>query len=149
MTEPDKPVVLAELWPGPVRLTVEELWKLNPGIDETRAEAMIADAIALAAVDAPCILRNDFEYADAAKVIIKGAILRWYDQGSGAMSSMSADVFSASYDTRNPRSATGFWKSEKKALARLCGHGAGAYTIDITNHGEYYDEPPWMEFVDP
>ena len=40
-------------------------------IEEDKAEAMIADALALAALVAPCITSEDFTYDAAAKAIIK------------------------------------------------------------------------------
>ena len=72
-------------------------------IDPVKAQAMIDDALALAAVTAPCILSSDFEHAAAAKAIIRGAILRWNDSGSGALSTVTTGPFGAGTDTRTPR----------------------------------------------
>ena len=101
-------------------------------IDEAKAEAMIADALAMAAVVAPCIVEEDFAYAAAAKAIIRGAILRWNDSGTGALTQQGAGPFQVSYDNRNPRKSL-FWPSEISQLQQLCAESAqlGAYTIDM------------------
>jgi hypothetical protein len=129
---------------GPVVITVENLRARAPNIDEETAADLIKDAMGLAAFHAPCILDENFEHTDAAAALIKAAILRWYDQGSGGLSSLQADVFTASYDNRVPRYAGGFMRSEIEKLRQMCGRGGGAYTIDIApNAGADWDEVDW------
>jgi hypothetical protein len=101
-------------------------------IDMEKAEAMIADAIAMAAVVAPCILEEDFVYAAAAKAILRGAILRWNDSGSGALTQQGAGPFQVSYDNRQTRRSL-FFPSEISQLQDLCAESGnlGAYTIDM------------------
>jgi hypothetical protein len=101
-------------------------------IDEAKAQAMIADALAMAARVAPCITATDFAYPDAARAILRGAILRWNEAGTGAMQSQTAGPFGVQVDTRQQRRGM-FWPSEIEQLQDLC-KGAddtgGAFTVD-------------------
>lgn len=119
--------------PGPVTITPADLAPFAE-IETTKAEAMIADALARAALIAPCITSDDFEHADAAKAIIRGAILRWDEAGTGAITSESIakGPFSHSQttDTRAARRSM-FWPSEIDELKGLCSAGgSGAFSID-------------------
>lgn len=111
-----------------VEITVEDLLPFAPDIDPVKAAAMIEDAMALALVIAPCIEDDDFAHASAAKAILRGAILRWDDSGSGALASTqeSAGPFShtTSFDTRQERKNL-FTPYEIGQLERLCGTGSG------------------------
>lgn len=102
-----------------VSLSIDDLTPFAPGISEEKAEAMITDALAMATLLAPCIAEDDFVYEDAAKAVIRGAILRWHDSGSGANASLTALGFSQSVDTRQPR-RTMFWPSEIEQLQKMC-----------------------------
>ena len=116
-----------------VSLSVDDLTPFA-SINEEKAEAMIADALALAARVAPCITDEEFAYPDAAKAIIRGAILRWNEAGTGALSAQSSGPFSQTVDTRQQRRGM-FWPSEITQLQELCRDGdtAGqAFTIDTT-----------------
>jgi hypothetical protein len=105
-------------------------------IDQAKAEAMIADAMALAVLVAPCLDDQDLSdlKRDAAKAIIRGAILRWNEAGTGALqaTSQTAGPFATNdtFDTRQPRKAM-YWPSEIQQLQRICkGENTGAYAID-------------------
>lgn len=100
-------------------------------IDPGKAQAMIDDAMALAAVTAPCILSEDFAHAAAAKAIIRGAILRWNDAGSGAFSQVTTGPFGVTGDTRTARKGM-FLPSELDDLKALCSTGGAgkAFSID-------------------
>ena len=103
-------------------------------IEEAKALAMIDDALALAAWVAPCILTEEFTYEAAAKAILRGAILRWHEAGSGAMQSQTAGPFAMSVDNRQQRRGM-FWPSEIEQLQELCRDGdtsTQAFTIDTT-----------------
>jgi len=103
-------------------------------LDEDKAAAMIADALALAARVAPCIEDEEFIYPAAAKAILRGAILRWADQGSGSGPALVAGVFGATPQNQPRRNL--FYPSEISQLQALCGGGRGkAFSIDTT--------PPW------
>lgn len=103
-------------------------------IDETKANAMIDDALALAAVVAPCINDDDFAYADAAKAVLRGAILRWNDSGTGALAQQGAGPFQTTYDTRQSRRSL-FYPSEISQLQDLCKESGTeqAFTVDTVS----------------
>lgn len=103
-------------------------------IDPAKAEAMIDDALALAARVAPCILSDTFADDAAARAILRGAILRWHEAGSGAFQQQTAGPFGVSVDTRQQRRGM-FWPSEIEQLQDLCRDGDSmgrAFTIDTT-----------------
>ena len=106
-------------------------------IDAAKAQAMIDDAMALAARVAPCILNSDFAYPDAAKAIIRGAILRWNEAGTGALQAQQAGPFGQTVDTRQQRRGM-FWPSEISDLAKLCADGTAggrAFEVDTAPAG--------------
>lgn len=123
-----------------VEVTVGDLTPFA-SIAPHKADAMIADAMALAAQIAPCILDEDFAHPAAAKAIIRGAILRWNEAGTGAMQSTTAGPFSSTVDTRVTRRGM-FWPSEISDLQRLCSSSGGtrAFAVDTvgttTNHAD-------------
>lgn len=111
-----------------------DLRPFDPNIDPAKAAIMIADALAIALVVAPCIFDAGFQHEAAAKAIIRGAILRWNDQGSGGTvaTTQSAGAFSVSQtvDNRHSRKVA-FWPSEITDLQSLCGSSRKqAFTID-------------------
>lgn len=91
-------------------------------IPEAKAEAMIADALAMAKLAAPCITDADFAHPDAALAIIRGAILRWNDAGTGVKTQVSDTVgpFQYSESYAQPQRRALFWPSEIEALKKLC-----------------------------
>lgn len=107
-------------------------------IPSAKAAAMIEDALAMAAMVAPCISSEDLtdSKAAAAKAIIRGAILRWHDSGSGAVSQQSAGPFQQTLDTRQPRRSL-FWPSEIEQLEKLCraDDQGGAWGYDTLGSG--------------
>ena len=100
-------------------------------IDADKAYAMIDDALALAERVAPCTTLADFEYAGAAKAIIRRAILRWNDSGSGAITQRGAGPFQETVDNRQPHRSL-FWPSEIRELQELCAavDDGGAFSVD-------------------
>lgn len=117
-----------------VNVTVADLTPFSPNIDPAKAEAMIADALALAAEVAPCILEDDFTKAAAAKAILRGAILRWDDAGAGAIVSQTIGPWSETVDTSKVRRSM-FWPSEIVDLQKLCRVSSGrgrVFQIDTT-----------------
>lgn len=92
-------------------------------IEPAKAQAMIDDALALAARVAPCITEDTFTYEAAAKAILRGAVLRWHEAGSGALQSETAGPFAQAIDTRQQRRGM-FWPSEITDLERLCADSA-------------------------
>lgn len=103
-------------------------------IEVTKAQAMIDDALALAARVAPCITTSTFAYDAAAKAILRGAVLRWNDAGAGALASQQLGSLGQTYDTGSQRRSL-FWPSEIEALQELCRDGdlmKQAFSIDTT-----------------
>lgn len=107
-------------------------------IDATKAQAMIDTALARAARVAPCIrdatLSDD--NAEAAKGILRDAVLRWNEAGAGAVTQQGAGPFQMSVDTRQPRRSL-FWPSDIEELQAICReHGgdapAGAFAVDTS-----------------
>lgn len=110
----------------------DDLIPFRPNLDEAQAEIMIVDALALAAQAAPCILDDDFAYEDAAKAVIRNAILRWADAGTGTVTQLVAGPQQVTFTPEARRNL--FWPSEINQLAALCQSGVGrrAYTVDLT-----------------
>ena len=109
-------------------------------IDEAKAEAMIADAEAMAALAAPCVVEPEFQadanLSGALVAILRGAIIRWNEAGAGAVTQQGAGPFQQTIDTRNPRKGM-FWPSEIDQLRDLCKSFRGrtssrAFELDTT-----------------
>jgi hypothetical protein len=113
-----------------VSLSIDDLTPFA-SIEPTKAQAMIDDALALAARVAPCILEDTFTYEAAAKAILRGAILRWHEAGTGALQSQQAGPYGMTLDTRQQRRGM-FWPSEIEQLQDLCkgNETSGAFSID-------------------
>jgi hypothetical protein len=89
----------------------------------------------MAVLAAPCITDAGFMQPDAVKAILRGAVLRWNDAGSGALQqrTQAAGAFSLgeTYDTRQERRGM-FWPPEIVALQSLCANAqGGAYTVSL------------------
>ena len=115
-------------------LTLADLTPFAPDLSATKAVPMIEDALAMAGLVAPCILDENLPESkqDAAKAVIRGAILRWHEAGTGAVSQQSAGQYSQTIDTRQPRRAM-FWPSEIEMLQKICSDnstGGGAWSYD-------------------
>lgn len=118
-----------------------ELADLAPfaNIDEAKALAMIDDSLAMAKLVAPCISDSDLseDKAAAAKAILRAAILRWHDSGSGAVSQQVAGPFQQTMDTRQQRRSL-FWPTEIEQLEKLCradDTGGSAWGYDAVGCG--------------
>lgn len=99
-------------------------------IEATKAEAMIEDAEAMAVLAAPCIAQGGASDA-AVKAILRGAVIRWNEAGSGALSAQNAGPFGQTIDTRQERRGM-FWPSEIVALQNLCASSqGGSYTVSL------------------
>ena len=116
-----------------VTLTPEDLAPFAD-IESTKAQAMIDDAEAMAVLAAPCITSETFTNQAAVKAILRGAVLRWNDSGSGALQAQTAGPFGMQVDTRQQRRGM-FWPSEITQLQELCRDGdpsGQAFTINTT-----------------
>lgn len=92
-------------------------------IDQNKAIDMIADVEAMAALAAPCITKPEFREDEvllaAAKAIIRQAVLRRNEAGTGALTQVGAGSFQMSTDTRSPSRGL-LWPSEITQLRELC-----------------------------
>ena len=104
-------------------------------ISDDRAVGMIEDATFMAALVAPCLAPDKVSglseiQQGAARAILRGAIIRWNESGSGALTQQSAGPFAQSIDTRQNRKAM-FWPTEIEQLQKICsGSKGGAFQID-------------------
>lgn len=113
-------------------------------IEAAKAEAMIEDAEAMALLAAPCIAADGFAYGAAVKAILRGAVLRWNDSGSGALQAQTAGPFGQTLDTRQERRGM-FWPSEIVALQSLCADAqGGVYSTSLAgpDRGDGYWAQP-------
>lgn len=102
-------------------------------IDPAKAAAMIEDALGMAAMLAPCILDADFAHPAAAKALLRAALLRWHEAGSGSVQQLTAGPYGAGMDTRIPRRGL-FQPAEIDQLQSMCrDSGSGAYAVDTAN----------------
>lgn len=115
-------------------------------IDGAKAEAMIEDAEAMAILTAPCL--EDLEPEDyrrgSVKAVLRAALLRWNDAGSGAVQQISAGPFQQSVQVQARRSM--FWPSEIDQLQSLCKQDGKAFAIDtapVTAGGHV----PWCNLM--
>ena len=97
-------------------------------IDEAKATAMIEDVEARARQAAPCISDPEFladeDRTAAVRSVLRQAVLRWNDAGSGVFTQMGAGPFQGSTDTRAERKPL-LWPSEIADLRDLCSQFAG------------------------
>jgi len=116
-------------------------------IDAAKAAAMIADAESMAILAAPCLPglttapEGETPEAEAlrlaklaaVKAILRGAILRWEDAGSGATQTTQEQLgpFGAQA-TFTPTRKSMFWPSEIEQLQGICSSGekGKAFTLD-------------------
>lgn len=123
----------------PITIDFErDIQPLAPTADPVAAAIIIADAIAQASLIAECITIPGFKYADAAKAIIRQAIIRRLEAGSGAIVTQTAGPYSQTIDSSQQRKAL-FWPSEIGQLQKLCRDSKrrGFHSIDTT--------PTWPE----
>ena len=104
-------------------------------IPPAKAAAMIDDALAQAEFYAPCITNPEFAHRRAVKSILRGAILRWHEAGTGAVVSQTSGMYGQTIDNRQPRK-TMFYPSEIDQLKKLCRSDVdvddgGAFAIDL------------------
>lgn len=117
-------------------------------IDPYKADAMIEDALAIAARVAPCIMDAAFEHDGAARAVIRRAVLRWNDSGTGAVTTQQAGPFGQTLDTRQPHRSL-FWPSEITDLQDLCRETSdvSAFAVDTVTYGvEVHSETCALRF---
>lgn len=101
-------------------------------IDEAKAEAMIADAVAQAILAAPCLATEadlDDNQLAAVLSVLRGAVLRWDEVGAGGavtQHQQTAGPFSDGKTFFQPQRRTLFWPSEIEQLQTICAAVSGA-----------------------
>lgn len=110
-------------------------------IDPVKAQEMIDDALAMAVLVAPCLAPDSGTVlsemqSKTVKAILRRAIVRWNEVGTGVVSQQTSGPFSQTTDTTRSGSKSLFWPSEVNDLQAVCrAAGAapdrgGAYAID-------------------
>lgn len=109
---------------------------------------MVAGANASASRVAPCLASDDpaptADQLAEAKLILLGAVKRWAEAGSGAVSQQTAGPFGMMIDTRQKSSGFRLWPTEITDLQAICVDPAGkkaAFAVDtasstITDHAD-------------
>lgn len=102
-------------------------------IEQAKLAAMIADATAMAILAAPCLADEQALTAEQlaqAKALIRSAILRWNDAGTGSVQQETAGPFSVSFSQQARKSL--FAPDEVKRLQGICRDTStgGAFSID-------------------
>lgn len=116
-------------------LTVHDLAPFAPELDAEKAQHMIEDASAMAVLAAPCLGADPSTLSEgklaAVRAIIRGAVLRWNEAGTGALQAQTVGPFGQTLDTRQNRRGM-FWPSEIADLQGICNEGSpgGAFSID-------------------
>jgi hypothetical protein len=109
-------------------LDVNDLTEFAPDLAPAKASLMIDDAESLALLVAPCLDPDDTDYdlsdlkQNAVKAVLRGAILRWNEAGTGAFQSQNTGPFGVTLDTRQQRRGM-FWPSEIEQLQQICALG--------------------------
>lgn len=137
--------------PAPL-LTPDDL-KNFATITTAKAQEMIDDAIGEAAFHAPCILDPALSPSKRAfvKSKLRGAVLRWNEAGTGAVTTQASMSYSQTLDTRQPRKGM-FFQAEIDQLKLLCRPAddqGGAFNIDTlppatVQHSPVCDLQPWI-----
>ena len=110
-------------------ITVDDLTVFEPGLDAVKAQAMIDDAEALAVMVAPCIEDDTFTAQAAVKAILRGAILRWNQAGTGVVTQQTAGPFTQTVSESAHKAV--FYPSEITQLQKLCKGSSGrAFEVD-------------------
>lgn len=116
-------------------------------IDEAKLNAMIEDAESLAVLAAPCLSKiEDLSDAQvsAVKAVIRAAILRWNEAGTGIRQSVTTGPFGETIDTTQQRKGM-YWPSEITNLQGICGNAqGGVYSLDLSGNDPgdgYWSQP--------
>jgi hypothetical protein len=129
-------------------------------IDPAKAGAMISDSEAMAVLTAPClpdllVAPEGESPADAArreaklsalKAILRGAILRWNDTGSGAITTTQVGPFGQTIAPSANRKSM-FWPSEIEQLQGLCSSGDSSKAFAVDTVGGCSAHLPWCSLM--
>jgi hypothetical protein len=106
-------------------------------IETAKAQAMIDDVLAIAARVAPYAFEDNFEYPEAAKAILRGAVLRRNDAGSGGIvQRQRTDGPFTRSETVDQKRTDILTEEERDALKELhTGEAKSAFSIDTAPGG--------------
>lgn len=122
-------------------------------IPDTKAQAMIDDATAMATLVAPCLASDSGVTLSASqegtvRAVLRRAVLRWNEVGTGAVSQSTSGPFSQSVDTTRVASKSLFWPSEIADLQAVCRAASetptdtrAVFTIATGRRGTAYHSP--------
>lgn len=107
-------------------ITYPDLQKFDATLDQAQADDMIATAWARAGQAAPCLKDAgddtlDAEDLEIVKDVLRSAILRWVERGSGAVVSRSAGEYGETL-ARIDDSGNLFRPGEIRDLKQVCGN---------------------------
>ena len=127
-------------------LAIEDLTAFAT-IDQAKATAMIEDAEAMALMAAPCLSGTlTDQQRKAAKAILRAAVLRWNDQGTGALQQESIGPYGSTYDTRQQRRGL-FWPSEIEALQTVCATTSSRMVFTVQTLPTCSPHLPWCNLA--
>lgn len=121
-------------------------------IESAKALAMIEDAEAMAVSVAPC-LSDDVSLSEAqrgtVRAILRRAVLRWNEIGTGAVTQQSAGPFGQSVDTTRTAPRGLFWPSEIAELQAICQttEERRVFTVDTGAHRQTPRHTPWCNLM--
>jgi hypothetical protein len=113
-------------------LTVEEMTGYLPGLTPEEVAQLIVDAEAIASVYAPCIKHPAFRHKDAARAIIRKAIVYDVESQNANRQSVTTGPYTVS-NFAPTRSGTFYSPSQIEALRTLCPQAstAGMYSVQL------------------
>lgn len=115
-----------------------------------RVDDMIDDAEARALLAAPCLaVPGDLteDQRKAVKAILRGALMRWSDAGTGVVQSESSGTLSTTVDTTIVRRGL-FWPSEVAELQKICSDGQSGkvFAVDTAGFGPVHADACSVNF---
>lgn len=102
-----------------INITPDELRAYGLDISDKTAELFIRDAIAMAVTIAPGLKTADQDTQDAAAGVIRGAIVRWAESGSGGVASQAKTMGPFTTQESYRQRSSMFFPSEEALLKRL------------------------------
>jgi hypothetical protein len=111
-------------------LEVSDLTPLVSNIDAAKAQVMIDDASAVAASHAPCILEPAFTNGALVKAILRRAVVRWLEAGSGALQQVTVGQIGQTFDNRQDQRSM-FRPDEITQLQGLCVKSSASMTLSL------------------
>ena len=122
----------------PASVSTHELVDLLVAGANARASRVAPCLVTALAADVPTDAQSSA--LDEARLVLIGAVKRWSDAGSGALSGQVAGPFQQTIDTRQ-RTGYNLWPSEINALADICkslnGDATGRAAFSLDTAGAY------------